>query len=93
MLPSQISILDAEEVPYDFHARYSAKSKVYDYYILVSHVRRPLKKDRAWLQSPGLDLDSMRDAASRLIGKHDFACFQSPDHRLKPRSETCWRPR
>ncbi|MFH1139377.1 MAG: tRNA pseudouridine(38-40) synthase TruA [Pseudomonadota bacterium] len=83
LLPPQVAILSAEEVPLDFHARYSAKSKVYDYDILVSPVRRPLAREQAWLQPPGLDPGAMRDAASRLPGEHDFAGFQSTGSSVK----------
>ncbi len=76
-LPEDIAVLRAEDVPDDFHARYSARSKTYRYTILNAAVRRPLERHRAWLVRAPLDLAAMRRAAAALVGTHDFAAFQS----------------
>lgn len=77
LLPDQISILSVEEVSSDFHSRYSALSKIYDYYIDASPVPRALRRSFSWRLGPGLDLENMAAAMALLPGEHDFAGFQS----------------
>src|SRR5580692_2513510 len=48
MLPEAISVVDAPEVPEDFHPRFSASGKHYRYATLVRRERSPLGRDRAW---------------------------------------------
>ncbi len=76
-LPEDIAVLHAEDVPDDFHARYSARSKTYRYTILNEPVHHPLERRRACLVRAPLDLAAMRRAAAALVGTHDFAAFQS----------------
>jgi len=75
-LPADISVHAAESVPDDFHARYSAKTKQYEYRILHQQDRSALERSRAWHIYGPLNLDAMRQAAAYLVGKHDFASFQ-----------------
>ncbi|MFH1090799.1 MAG: tRNA pseudouridine(38-40) synthase TruA [Pseudomonadota bacterium] len=77
LLPPEIAVLSASEAPLDFHARYSARSKVYDYDIFVSPVRPALKRHYVWHISRPLDLEAMARALKSLLGEHDFAGFQS----------------
>ena len=72
-----IAVLDAEIVPDDFDARFSAKARHYHYII---HVRRPpLTHNRlkAWWCANELDIEAMNRAAQHLIGTHDFTTFRS----------------
>jgi len=88
-LPDDIAALDAEDVPDDFHARYSATSKTYRYSILNRRVRSPLARARAHLVRRPLDVGAMQAAARHLVGEHDFAAFQSkPDGRPSVRTVT-----
>nr|MBI3612674.1 tRNA pseudouridine(38-40) synthase TruA [Nitrospirota bacterium] len=75
-LPSDISVQAAESVSDDFHARYSAKTKQYEYRILNQPERPALERNRVWHIYGPLNLDTMRQAAACLIGKQDFASFQ-----------------
>lgn len=75
-LPPDISVQAAEAVPDDFHARRSAKTKLYEYRILHQPERPALERNRAWHIYGPLDLDLMRQTASCLLGKQDFASFQ-----------------
>jgi tRNA pseudouridine38-40 synthase len=75
-LPPDISVQAAEAVSDDFHARYSAKAKQYEYRILNQIDRPALDRNRAWHIYGPLHLDVMRQAALCLIGKQDFASFQ-----------------
>ena len=75
-LPADISVQAAESMPDDFHARYSAKTKQYEYRILNQLERPALERNRTWHIYGPLNLDAMREAAACLIGKQDFASFQ-----------------
>jgi len=77
LLPPEVGILSAEEMPLDFHARFSALGKVYDYDFLVSPVRRPLLHGRAWWVGPDLDWAGVEKALPLFLGEQDFAAFQS----------------
>ena len=75
--PHPISILSAEIVDEEFHARFSAKERAYMY--RITNRRSPLTVDRGlswWVPVP-LDLEPMRDASEVLLGKHDFSTFRA----------------
>jgi tRNA pseudouridine38-40 synthase len=76
-LPSDISVQWAMAVPGDFHARYSATSRVYRYRILNQQARSALEHNRAWWVRQPLDVAAMRAAAGYFIGKHDFSAFRA----------------
>ena len=76
-LPADIRVLSSEEVPADFHARYSAKGKVYEYRILNRKAPSALLRDRAWHVDRKLNVAAMRRAAAVLVGRHDFSSFRS----------------
>lgn len=74
-LPRDIIVFSAKTVPDSFHARYSAKSKLYRYDIWRSPTR-PLFQAPFVLWHPGpLDVPAMKKAAQHFVGKHDFAAF------------------
>ncbi len=76
-LPEDANILWARQVPDDFHARYSARSRRYRYYILNRQHRSALFRNRAtWINHP-LDETLMHTAAQALIGEHDFSAFRA----------------
>jgi tRNA pseudouridine38-40 synthase len=75
LLPLAIRITAAEEVGPDFHARWSARGKIYRYRLYRGKVVPPTLW-RYVLHYPfPLDEDAMRIAASRYVGPHDFAAF------------------
>jgi tRNA pseudouridine38-40 synthase len=75
LLPPTIRIVAAEEVGPDFHARWSARGKIYRYRLYRGKVVPPTLW-RYVLHYPfPLDEDAMRIAASRYVGPHDFAAF------------------
>ena len=85
LLPKDISVRSAERMADDFHARYSAKGKLYEYRILNQMERSALDHKRAWHIRKALDLAAMREAASLLVGHHDFSSFQgSPTDNENP---------
>jgi len=75
-LPDDISVLSAESVPDEFHARYSATGKLYRYRILNRSERSPLLRHRTWNIYKPLDEQAMRVAAVQLVGRHDFSAFE-----------------
>jgi tRNA pseudouridine38-40 synthase len=79
ILPPDIAILDAREVPADFNARFSARGKVYRYRIWNHLVRSPLHARTSWHYRPVLDMAVMRQAARLLCGEHDFGAFRAAD--------------
>ena len=77
LLPPDVAVFEAYEMPADFHARYGARQKWYRYTIDRRGVRSPLSGRRAWQLRGELDLEAMREAARRLAGEHDFAAFRT----------------
>ena len=73
ILPNSIAIHDIVPVTDEAHARFTAKSRTYEYHI-VEH-KDPFLHDLATRVRPGLDFDAMNEAAKYLIGKQDFASF------------------
>lgn len=84
-LPSDIVVLEAEDVGSDFHARYSVKSKVYRYVILNGPARPALKRERCLFVKTNLDVEKMRQAAALCVGRHDFAafCAEPPENTVR----------
>jgi tRNA pseudouridine38-40 synthase len=78
-LPKQVSVLWAREVPDDFHARYGARSRSYNYFILNRGVRPALGAQQiTWVREP-LDHERMHAAAQQLAGEHDFSSFRAAE--------------
>lgn len=78
-LPDDIVITRAEEVSPDFHARFSAKSRVYWYTIWNTAQPSPFFGRYSWHIIQKLDVAVMQQAAETLIGVHDFSSFQGAD--------------
>jgi tRNA pseudouridine38-40 synthase len=77
LLPDDILIKKAEYVPLDFHAMFSAKSKIYEYRILNRKEPDVFLRSYAWHLERGLDMEAMHKCISTLCGKHDFSSFRS----------------
>ena len=86
-LPSAIRVLNAEPVPEAFHARHSANAKTYEYRIfrgaLCSPFLAPYVHHCRW----NLDLSALQQAATAVIGEHDFTSLAASDPDLGIRSE------
>jgi len=74
-LPATIRIVECEEVPADFHARFGAKEKTYSYAISLQPVLHPLLAGCAWHLPRQLDPATLEEALSHYIGTHDFRAF------------------
>jgi len=77
LLPEDIVIRRAEEVEVEFHARRSARSKVYEYRILNRTTLPAIGRQYIWYVPQKLDLDEMKKATCSLVGEHDFSAFRS----------------
>lgn len=74
-LPSDVSVVQAEEVQADFHARFSAKSRTYGYLLWTRTTRSAIwGRYSLHVRSP-IEVDVMRRAAHHLVGVHDFAAY------------------
>ena len=75
LLPEDIAVSELGPAAEGFHSRFSATSRTYEYRIRNAPVRDPLERYREqWLPAT-LDRKAMREAATRLVGRHDFAAF------------------
>ena len=89
ILPADIRVLEAELAREDFHARYSARSKVYQYFIDPSPVASPFRT-RYTLHHPyPLDRDAMCQAAERFLGRRDFEAFRASSCEAKTTEREC----
>lgn len=74
-LPDDVAVRGAEEVPSDFHARHSARSRSYRYRVWRRRTPSPFEQRRSfWFPRP-LDLDVLQASAALLPGEHDFRAF------------------
>jgi tRNA pseudouridine38-40 synthase len=83
LLPDAVAVLWSHDVPDDFHARFSARSRTYCYRLLNRPVRPALHaRSTGWFHLP-LDVEKMRLAAGLLVGEHDFSAFRSSECQAK----------
>lgn len=74
-LPEDIRIQKSEEVPADWHPRYCASRKTYEYRIYRGEFPMPVKRLYSYFTYRTLDVKQMRAAAEYLVGEHDFKSF------------------
>jgi tRNA pseudouridine38-40 synthase len=81
LLPRDIRVLEAEEAVADFHPRYAAAAKTYEYRILRAEICPPF--DRRYVHHHPYPLDEARiiELAPLLEGEHDFSAFAAADER------------
>jgi len=82
LLPSDIRISNIEVVQNDFNARYSAKSKQYDYYFYLGKVNAIYEKF-AVNAGYNLDIEKMNNACKYIVGEHDFTSFCASNTSIK----------
>ena len=78
MLPEDIKILSFEVVDDDFHSRYSAKRKIYEYRILLKN-KDPFNNDKAYIYPMDLDVELLKEALNRFVGEHCYQDFTSKE--------------
>jgi tRNA pseudouridine38-40 synthase len=90
-LPPEIRVLQVEDAPPGFHARFSASSKTYRYAIRNAPVVSPFERAYVWHVPERLDVAAMQAAAAALVGTHDVAAFQSAGSVVKDTVRTMTR--
>ncbi len=86
LLPSTIRVLRCRYVSQHFHARLSAKGKIYRYRIWTARILPPFEYRRTWHIAQPLELKILKSAAKHFVGTHDFAPFAA--NRGKPEPST-----
>ncbi|MGD9138866.1 MAG: tRNA pseudouridine(38-40) synthase TruA [Desulfobacterales bacterium] len=85
LLPDDIVIKQCDQVEDAFHARYSAKSKIYDYTIANHPVPPAINRQYVWSIRSQLDTMAMQSAIRCIVGSHDFKAFEGTG---SPRAHT-----
>ena len=83
ILPPDIVATGANDVDIAFHAQFAAKSKVYTYHIYNSRIPSALERFYSLYIPQNLDINKMREAASYIVGEHDFKAFRSARSKAK----------
>lgn len=78
MLPEDIKIISLEKVDDDFHARYNAKKKIYEYRIYLKN-KDPFNYDKSYLYPMDFDCDLFKKAIKLFEGKHNYQDFTSKE--------------
>lgn len=82
-LPNDIVLTEVKEVQDEFHPRYDAKNKTYEYRILNAEYKNPLLSNYAEYVKKPLDIQRMNEAALLFLGTHDFKAFQTTGGTVK----------
>lgn len=80
-LPPAIRVNAVETAADDFHARFSAAGKTYEYRIWNGAAMPPFIRQYAWHVPRPLDVSLMNEASRAIVGEHDFAAFQGTGSR------------
>ena len=82
LLPTDIALQRLDRAEPDFHPRFDATSRTYQYFVYEAQIRQPMMARMSWWVRPPihtrLDIDKMNWAAAKLLGTHDFATFGTP---------------
>ena len=81
LLPNAIRVMRVEEVHPEFHPRFDARSKTYEYRLVRSDVCSPLERRYVHHHPYPLDISPMLALAPMLVGEHDFGAFAASDPR------------
>lgn len=82
LLPEDIRILSIEKADEDFHARYSAKEKTYEYYFYLGY-ESPIYDKVATYIGYNVNIDEMKSACNCFLGEHDFSAFCASNTEVK----------
>lgn len=89
-LPEDISIQESFEVPAEFHPRFTEAIKTYEYKILNRKFPDPTRRNDSLFYYGKLNVDAMNEAASYLVGPHDFKSFCAVNHDAKTTVRTIY---
>lgn len=90
-LPEDIRVQSSEEVPLTWHPRKANCVKTYEYRILNRRIALPTERLYAYFCYYNLDVERMREAASCLVGEHDFRSFCSSGSCVEDMVRTIYR--
>lgn len=77
-LPPDIVVRDVKSVPSNFHPRFDAVTRKYQYLVLSQEIRDPFRERYSWRVWPTPELPLLQEASLHIIGDHDFAAFGTP---------------
>ena len=83
-LPGDLAVLGATLAPERFHARFSARSRRYEYRVLRSRAPSPLRAGRTWHWPRRLSYEELHACSAAIVGEHDFRAFtpSETEHRV-----------
>ena len=93
LLPKNISVLDCWKAPLEFHARFNAKKKSYQYFIFTGESPPVLFHDLVWWKRVSLDLEKLNKMSQAVLGTKDFKSFQSAGSEVKSSVRTVYQSR
>jgi len=76
---TSVAVVSCQIVSDEFHSRFDAKKRHYQYLICNRKAQLVLQKHRAWHVAQDIDIDQMREASKFLIGRHDFSAFRDAE--------------
>ena len=74
-MPEDVAVQSVELAGDEFHPRFSAKARRYQYRLFCDNIRQPLHERYAWRVWPPVEIELLQETASLLVGKHDFSAF------------------
>jgi len=80
LLPKDIRVLKISEVDSNFHARFSAKGKIYRYHLSISDIQDPFSRLYSYNTVDKLDLRLLKKASLYFLGRHDFSSFANKQY-------------
>jgi tRNA pseudouridine38-40 synthase len=83
LLPGDIRVLDIQEAAADFHPRFQAKAKTYEYRIWRSEICPPFERLYTYHYPFLIDEARVMESAPLFIGEHDFAAFAAADEKYE----------
>jgi len=96
-LPPDLAVKGLFQASADFHPRFDAVWRTYQYNLFCAPIRDPLRERYAWRMWPALDGKALKHSADILLGTHDFAAFGSPTSpkgtTVRTVTKTEWRKR
>lgn len=93
LLPKDISVLECWQAPLEFHARFSAKKKSYQYFIFTGDSPPVLFYDLVWWKKTNLDLEKLQKMSQLILGAQDFKSFQNAGSEVESTVRTIYQSR
>jgi tRNA pseudouridine38-40 synthase len=94
VLAEDVAVRKLEITRHDFHPRFDAAARSYEYVVVTADVRRPLLRRYAHLERRALSIEAMQSACEHLVGCQDFAAFGKPpqgDNTVRCVHSAIWR--